>query len=263
MEFKVIDFHTHPFDKREHNICDHTDFCNMSLENSKEGLQSLGISKICGTVIKIFGGVPSWQEIQALNDEALLIRDKYGDFYCPGFHVHPAYVKESIAEIFRMKNEGVKLIGELVPYTQGWNDYSCPEFSEILDAAEECNMLVSFHSMGEDQMDAMVKKHPNVTFIAAHPGEYPEFMRHMERMKFSDNYYLDLSGYGILRYGMIRHAVDLFGPEKFIFGSDYPTCNPAMYLGAVRDDYLLTDEEKKLILSENAERLLKKAFEKT
>lgn len=78
----------------------------------------------------------------------------------------------------------------------------------------------------------------------------------MERMKLSENYYLDVSGYGIFRHGMLRHAIDLFGAERFLYGSDYPTCNPGMYLGGVLLDNLITDSEKELILAKNAKRVL-------
>ena len=96
----------------------------------------------------------------------------------------------------------------------------------------------------------------NKKSVGALLGEYGAFMRHMERMKMSENYYLDLSGYGIFRHGMLRHAIDEFGAERFLFGSDYPTCNPAMYLGGVLLDDLITDEEKEMILSKNAKRIL-------
>ena len=38
--------------------------------------------------------------------------------------------------------------------------------------------------------------------------------------------------------------------------ADYPTCNPAMYLGGVLLDELITDEEKKAIFAQNAKKLL-------
>ena len=105
-------------------------------------------------------------------------------------------------------------------------------------------------------MDRMVERHPEVVFVMAHPGEYGEFMRHMARAQKSRNYYLDLSGYGVFRYGMLRHAIDVMGAERILFGSDFPTCNPAMYLGSVTMDGLISDEERELILSGNAKRLL-------
>lgn len=256
--FEIIDFHTHPFIGRDNNICQHIDNCDMSPENTKRDLMGLGISKICGCVASMKHPVNSFDDVRFFNDEALALREMYGDFYIPGFHVHPSYVKESLEEIERMHSLGLNLVGELVPYLQGWADYSCPELSEILELAEYYGMIVNTHSIceREDEMDKFVREHKNLTIVAAHPGEYWEFERHMKRMMMSDNYYIDVSGYGIFRHGMLRHAIDICGAEHILFGSDYPTCNPAMYIGGVRDDFLLTDSEKELILAGNAKRLL-------
>ncbi len=260
IEYEIIDFHTHPFLAAGTNICSHKEFCDMSPESTRSLMGDLGVSRICGSVIGKPAGLSAdantWETIHACNNEALRLRDLCGDFYIPGFHIHPDYVKESCDEIERMHKENVHLVGELVPYWHGWRDYSCKAFSELLDVCAQYRMIVSFHSMEEDAMDNMVAAHPNVTFVAAHPGEYREFMRHMERMKKNDNYYLDVSGYGIFRHGMLRHALDLFGAERFLFGSDYPTCNPAMYIGGVYFDTLLSDKEKELIFAGNAKRLL-------
>ena len=258
MNFEIIDFHTHPFIRRETNICQHIDNCNMSAEETVNVFRTLGVSKICGSVISVRpeDKKNDWKEIKRNNDEALELWKMYGDFYVPGFHVHPGYLEESFAEIERMDKLGVKLIGELVPYLDGWKDYSSPEFSELLHEAGRRNMIVSFHSLGNDEMDKMVKNHKDVVFVAAHPGEYGDFMRHIERMKMSENYYLDLSGYGMFRYGMLRRAIDEFGADRILFGSDYPTCHPGMYIRGVLLDNLLTDSEKEKIFSLNAKKLL-------
>ena len=73
-------------------------------------------------------------------------------------------------------------------------------------------------------------------------------MRHLRRMKLSRNYFLDLSGGGLYRYGMLRRGVDECGAERFLFGTDYPICGPATYVGGVAQDDLLTPAEKRLIL---------------
>lgn len=259
MNFEIIDFHTHPFAGEETNICAHKKYCNMSADETVNVFKKLNVSKICGSVISL--RTPenrnNWSEIKKNNDTALELKEKYGDFYIPGFHIHPSYPEESIKEIERMKGLGINLIGELVPYLDGWNDYSSPEFSDLLDVAGKYNMIVSVHSECNDQMDEMVKNHKDIIFVAAHPGEYDDFMRHVERMKMSENYYLDVSGYGIFRYGMLRHAIDCFGADRILFGSDYPTCNPGMYIGGVLMDNLLTDTEKEKIFSLNAKKLLK------
>lgn len=257
-DFRIIDFHTHPFRNNRDNICSHKSVIEMNAETTLQLMDRLGVDVICGSVIhKTKEGDDIWSELRYMNNEALALRERYGNRYVPGFHVHPDFVRESCEEIERMHGLGVHLVGELIPYGHGWSDYSCKGFSEILDLCEQYSMTVSFHSMGNDEMDRMVREHPNVTFVAAHPGEFRDFNRHMERMRFSENYYLDLSGYGIFREGMLRHAIDLFGAPRFLFGSDYPTCNMSMYIGGVLMDPLITDAEKELIFFKNAERLLK------
>ncbi len=269
-KYKVIDFHTHPFLTKDTNICSHVDFANMSAENTIKDLKGMGMDMICGSVVKNSGANTTWETIKALNDEALVLRDMYKGFYIPGFHVHPKYLKESIAEIERMNKAGVKLIGELVTYMHAWQTdeykytYDSKEFHEILECADHYKMIVNFHPYGyyaefpelQEQMDNMVRKHKNIVFVAAHPSEGKQFLHHMKRMEISDNYYCDLSGGGIFRHGTLRHGIDLFGKERFLFGSDYPTCNPAMFLGGVALDFLISEEEKEYVFHKNAECLL-------
>lgn len=54
-----------------------------------------------------------------------------------------------------------------------------------------------------------------------------------------------------------RKLIDEIGAHKVVFGTDYPICDLQMYIGAIAHDELLTDNEKRLILSENAKRILK------
>ncbi|MBR5088983.1 MAG: amidohydrolase family protein, partial [Ruminiclostridium sp.] len=170
----------------------------------------------------------------------------------------PGFVSESVAEIERMSRNGVKLIGELVPYMHGWSDYSCKGLHTILEAAEHYGMIVSFHTMKDEQeeMTRMTEAHPKLVFVAAHPNEKEYFLLHLERLKKYDNFYLDLSGTGIFRYGLIAYGVNKVGSEKFIFGTDYPICNPGMYVQAVLNEPI-SDSDKENILFRNAERLLK------
>jgi predicted TIM-barrel fold metal-dependent hydrolase len=221
-------------------------------------MRALGVSKFCGSVIAKAHEEDKnvWDRLKRANDDALKLREIFGDAYIPGFHVHPDFVDESVAEIKRMKKLGVNLIGELVPYMDGWRDYSCEGFSEILNEAGRQNMIVSVHTMENDAMDIMVKNHKDVIFVAAHPGEYSDLMRHIERMKMSENYYIDISGYGIFRHGALYRLIKAFGEDRILFGSDYPTCNMGMYIGGVLFDNLLTDTQKEKILAINAKKLL-------
>lgn len=255
---KIIDFHVHPFLEETENMCFYKQ--SLSFENNlfTEDLKKAGITQICGSVISSRGKeIPkSFEEIRVLNRHALQLREKWGDFYIPGVHVHPAYVKESCEELEYMRTQGVKLVGELVPYMQGWSDYSCREFGEILDVIGELGMVVSYHSMDDGQMEKMIADHPKVTFVAAHPNDRDKYPLHLERLKKYSNAYLDLSGTGLFRYGMLKHGVDTVGAHKFLFGTDYPITNPYMYVKAVEFEHI-SEEAKDMIFYKNAQNLLK------
>lgn len=254
MNYEIIDFHTHPFIHTENNFCHYKENMNMDYKTTLEDMESAGISMFCGSVIKQ-GMDEGFETLKKCNREALKLRDIYGEKYMPGFHVHPDYVNESIEEIeFAVKNN-VKLIGEIVPYTNCWKDYSRKEFSEILDVIAKHNLIVSVHTMDFESMEKMVASHKDVTFVFAHPGEKTNVQKHIDIMKKFDNVHLDLSGTGLFRYGLVRHLVDNIGAERILFGTDYPICNLQLYVNGVLGEKL-SDKEKELIFSGNAKRLL-------
>ena len=253
---RIFDFHTHPFVNDAGNLCAHRDVIPMSREDIRPLFDRLGVGRIAGSVLLWDRSQPIWENLAACNNIALELREYFGEFYYPGFHIHPDHPAESLAELRRFADLGFRLVGELVPYFHGWSDYSSPAFDYLLDACREHGMVVNLHAQGEDEMDAMVRKHPDVTLVMAHPGEYPDYMRHLGRMDMSENYYLDLSGTGLFRQGMLARGIREKGAERFLFGSDYPTCNPAMFVGGVTLDPLISPEEQEKILRTNGERLL-------
>ena len=256
---KVTDFHTHPYLSEEEFLNFYPECFVPSPGQMKSDIERAGISHVVGCVLnkRKYSDDEGFSYIKELNDKALRLKELWGDFYTPGFHVHPHFVKESIAEVERMAAAGVRLIGELVPYMHGWSDYSCKGLHTILEAAEQYSMLVSFHTMKDEQkkMTKMIEAHPKLIFIAAHPNEKEYFLLHLERLKKYENFYLDLSGTGIFRYGLTAYGVKEAGSEKFIFGTDYPICNPRMYVQAVLQEPI-SDEDKENILYKNARRLL-------
>ena len=259
MKFKIIDFHTHPFDEARYNLNSHKEYLRLDKEKNYQLLKNLGVTKICGSVLtleSLADGETPWERVSCLNQKALELKGEYGDFYVPGFHIHPSYVRESCEEIERMSCRGINLIGELVPRRMGYG-YDDKGLDEIFDCAAAYNSVVSFHTQDDDLLDEMVERHPKTTFVAAHPLEFPVLLRHIDRMKKNENVYLDLSGTGMFRFGMLRRLIDEVGAERILFGSDYPICSPAMYVGAILLDETLSCREKELIFNGNAKRLLK------
>jgi len=254
MNCEILDFHCHPFEVSEQNICSYINERPDSPDAFEVCMDRAGIVRFAGSVVERLEN-PTFEKIHELNEAALRLRDYYEGRFIPGIHIHPSYVKESCDELEAMSKRGVKLIGELVPYMMGWKYYASEEATEIFGVAGELGMVVSAHSIDMDDMDEIVRKLPNTNFVFAHPGEKATYMRQIERMEKYKNAYLDLSGTGLFRYAMLAHGVNRVGAERFLFGTDFPVCNAAMQVAAVLSEYL-TDEDYELIFSGNAKRLL-------
>lgn len=258
MPEKIIDFHTHPFRSREYCLNFYPEMAAQELSGLKRQLEGAGITRICGSVLRKGGTVTSFDDLRELNEEALAIREALGEYYVPGFHIHPAYVRESVAEVEAMHARGVHLIGELVPYMHNWGEFDSRNWMEIMDAADHYGMLCSYHTPFDFDMEEMLTAHPNVTFIAAHPGDASRVPEHIALMRRHENLCLDLSGTGLFRFGLLRHLIAEVGSERILFGTDYPICNPRMYVQAVLGEDI-SPEDSENVLWRNAQRLLQEA----
>ena len=256
MGVEIIDFHMHPFIDPENNFCHYKESLKMDVQTTLSDMEAAGITAFCGSVITRMNKENGFELLKKCNRDALKLREIYGEKYFPGIHVHPDYIRESVEELEWAAKEGVKLVGELVPYMCGWRDYSCRGLSDILDVVERHDMVVSVHTINLEEMEKMAAEHKNIRFVFAHPGERDLVLRHIEIMRKLDNVYLDLSGSGLFRYGLVRYLVDQVGADRILFGTDYPICNLDMFVGAVMGEKL-TDRERELILSGNAKRLLR------
>jgi hypothetical protein len=96
-KYKIIDFHTHPFNSDKTNICIYKDNCKITADTTQTFLNNLGVQHICGSVVCLNnGGEVCWDNVRELNDLALQLSEYYKGFYVPGFHVHPKFKKQSI-----------------------------------------------------------------------------------------------------------------------------------------------------------------------
>ena len=194
-DYEIIDFHVHPYLSEEENFCMYREDFSLTPDEAAKDLRRAGICHVCGSVLsrEPFDPGRGFEQLRLLNERALQVKEKYGDFYTPGFHIHPAFVKESLETVEWMHQNGFRLIGELVPYMHGWAetgmDFASPGLREILALAGEYGMVVSYHTMTEqqEQMEAMIAENPAVTFVAAHPGEREYFLKHLQRLEKYEN----------------------------------------------------------------------------
>ena len=115
-------------------------------------------------------------------------------------------------------------------------------------------MAVCVHPTTDEDIGELARSFPGLPVIAAHPRDKQTFSIRLEQMKKYPNLYQDLSGTGIFRDGLLRYGIDRVGSSRFLYGSDYPICNPGMYVAAVRYEEL-TDAERRAVFSENFMRL--------
>lgn len=255
-DFDVIDMHTHPFLTPDQVIGQF--WKPDSIADFVREMAKVGIHKFAGSVIYNTCGNYDFKSITKLNNDALRIRDMYPDAYIPGIHIHGAYPQESCAMLHKMHAQGVRMIGELVPYILGTGEYASDGMIEICREAEKIGMLVSVHGHVGETLVPVLQACPKLKVIMAHPGDTAEAKARFDFVSRYDNLYIDISGTGLFRWGMLRYGVDVCGAEKILFGSDMPVCSPGMNLfGALSEN--LTFEELKLVLGDNFRNMLNAA----
>lgn len=249
---KIYDFHTHPFLKKSQNTCFYKDIVNTP-EQFKFQLDTAGINIICGSVIE---KATDFNSIHNLNMTALKLKEMWGEYYIPGMHIHPGYVEKSIEDLYFFSKKGFRLVGELVPYYNGWESYYDKNMHLIYEVISELGMVVSLHTQDDKGIEKALKTFPYIIFVGAHPRDKEDYNNHIYRLKKYDNYYMDLSGTGLFRWGMVKNTVREVGSTKILFGTDFPICNPNMYVNAVFSENI-SYKDKENIMYKNAEAILK------
>ncbi len=247
----IIDCHIHPFSSPETRLCPHGQ-PNCAKELFSE-LKRAGITRCCGTMIRRMEN-PEWADIRGLNDEAVALSRLYPE-YIPGINVHPAYPDESCRELERLnKEENLYWVGELVAYMMN-HRYSDPGMKFVFEQAQYLGMTVNFHDNNDlEEIASFCNDFPRLQLVMAHPRDGADYLARCELMKKYPNLHLDLSGTGLFRWGMLRHGIDIAGAEHFLFGTDFPICNPGMYVAGVKFEPLTIDEQR-MIFADNFKRL--------
>ncbi len=107
----------------------------------------------------------------------------------------------------------------------------------------------------------MAQKFPQATIAFAHFGddhEYEDIFKRIDMVAQNPNFYLDTSGYGHDRVGVLEYAVmTTVWLNRILFGSDFSINDPGTVIARIRNSFL-TMEQKQKILSGNLLGLLKK-----
>jgi len=146
------------------------------------------------------------------------------------------------------------------------HDYPIAEYGRVLfDMAAEFNAVVMTHSGCPNSLPhdflPFADAAPNVTLILAHLGHSADDLgcdlqvRAIQAARHG-NVFADTSSVRSIWPGLIEWAVGEVGAEKILFGTDSPL-HFAPSMRARIDHAALPDDEKRMILRDNARRLLR------
>ena len=249
LPYGIIDAHMHPY------LARHRNFPFGVPENYDEFFKEqrrAGITLSCGA-FNIINDGSDFSVIEECNRNVLELQQSHPEEFIPGVNIHPHFPEQSCEHVRKFYDLGFKWIGEIAWYIMGYKAYSTPGMHQILELAQDLGMVLSIHpSTLEDEAD-LAAKFPKLPIVIAHP-ESNGIMANYQLAQKYPNIYLDLSGSGLFRWGMLRKGIDILGPERILFGSDFPVVSAGMNVAGVLFEHL-TDTERAMIFRENFMRL--------
>jgi uncharacterized protein len=129
----------------------------------------------------------------------------------------------------------------------------------LMKTAADLGIAVSIHSGAAQfclpwQIAALARQFPSVPVIMDHMGWRCYVDGAINVAKEVSNIFLETAL--VAMPGYIRMAVDKVGPERVIYGSDYPTGHPSSMMANI-DAANLKPADKALVMGDNLARILK------
>ncbi len=203
-------------------------------------------------------GVPA--EFVAGNREVARYVEKYEGRFIGACVVNPLFIDEALREMEECRNQfGFVWVGELCNYMKPSYKYTIREFELLVEQAVKLGMVLDVHTE-LDEMEYIIEKFPQATIVFPHFGddqEHAHIFKRIESVARHPNCYLDTSGYGHDRVGMLEYAVKTIGEDRVLFGSDFSINDPSTVIARIEHSFL-TEDQKAKILSGNLQALLKK-----
>ena len=248
-DYGIIDAHMHPY------LAEHRNFpfaVPSTYDEFFAEQRRAGITLSCGAFNISCDGT-DFSVIRECNTRVLEVHKTYRDEFLPGVNVHPNFPEESCAEVQRFYDLGFRWIGEIAGYVMNYSRYFTPGLLPVMELAQDLEMVLSIHPSSLEDIENILKNFPRLKLLVAHPGA-PDIMQNFTLAQKYPNLHFDISGAGLTRWGMLQKAVRMLGPERILFGTDFPLINPGMYVAAVLFEHL-TPSERKMILRDNFLRL--------
>lgn len=177
----------------------------------------------------------------------------------------------ALREIERSLAAGAKGVGELATYGEGLGPDVRKALSPIAELCREADVPLLLHTNepvgheypGKSRMEisevySLVKSHPGTKWILAHwgAGLFAYLLLKREVDEVLRNCWFDTAaGPFLYSPAAYRHAIDIAGPDRLLFGSDFPLLGLPRYLRDL-DEAGLSEEERYAVLGGNLAKLL-------
>ena len=204
------------------------------------------------------------------NDYIVQAVDSYPDRLSGFASLNPKWGDAAVAELERCARAGLRGIGELHPDTQGFDIADLTAMSPIMESALSLELPVLVHcsepvghsypgkgKTTPDKVWKFIGNFPENVIICAHWGGGLPFYSLMPEVGAAlGNVYFDSAASPFLYQSDVYSAVaNLVGADCILFASDYPLMPPRRPLSEI-NDVALSEQQRRLILGENAARLL-------
>ena len=277
----VVDFHTHIFppqvrERREDYLRRDPAFAQMysspkaQIATGEELPASMEEAEVDTSVV--LGFAWSEQELCREHNEYLLeTAARSGGRIIPFCVIQPRAGDDALTEIERCVRGGARGLGELRPESQGYAlEHGAGDM--LAGAALRHDLVLLFHvsepvghaypgksGLSLDAFYRFVSCHQGLTAVGAHwAGGLPFYALMPEVREALANVYVDTAAtpllYGQAIYGQVAALV---GAERILFGSDYPLISQRRQRQAIEDGLGDDEDGRRLILGENACRLLR------
>lgn len=187
--------------------------------------------------------------------------------------LQPLAGDKAVKELERCVRGGLKGIGELRCDTQGFDMADRETMAPLAELAIENGLVLLTHAsepvghsypgkggITPDVLYRFIQAFPDLKIVCAHWGGGLPFYALMPEVAASlSNVYFDTAASPFLyRDGVFEHVSQLVGPDKVLFGSDYPLIRQERIVKSVKA-LNLSEEVKTMILGGNALRILPRA----
>ena len=191
-------------------------------------------------------------------DKILEDADAFGDRLMPFVRMDPWFGAETVAQLEKYAKAGKVYGVKMHPAHYTLHPYG--KLTVMLaEKAGALGLPMLFHCGDEMmclplQIGELVAQCPKTDFILAHMGGFAHLRDAITVARRYANVYIDTSEIPLVR--PIREIIDAIGPERLLFGTDAPFCDPLVELEKVKLAGL-SPREFELVCCQNGLRLLR------